>query len=112
MSGIRHCTSHFKRTVCISCRLRVDVRKAEGESGPCGRMWTGRGGQKPDFRRRHKWLTPLHSPLLRPITTEDGTLQPILSPFYSCDTTRTCRPSSPITTIAPRCLLGLTFPDF
>src|SRR6218665_3449331 len=36
-----HCTSHFKRAVCISCRPRVDVHKGEG--GPahvdaCGQV--------------------------------------------------------------------------
>ena len=34
----------------------------------------------------------------------------ILSRFYSCTTTRP--PSSPTPTVAPRCLPGLTFPDF
>ena len=27
----------------------MDVHKGEGGSGPCGCMWTGEGGQKPDF---------------------------------------------------------------
>src|SRR6218665_3585672 len=46
----RHCTSHFKRAMCISCRPCVDVHKGGGGGFvPCGRMWTGRGGQKRDF---------------------------------------------------------------
>ena len=27
----------------------MDVHKGGGGSGPCGRMWTGEGGQKRDF---------------------------------------------------------------
>src|SRR6218665_1330221 len=27
-------------------------------SGPCGRMWTGGGGQHVIFCRRHKWMAP------------------------------------------------------
>ena len=39
-----HCPSHFKRAMCISCRLRVDVHKVgEGWSGSCGQ---GGRGQK------------------------------------------------------------------
>src|SRR6218665_2573132 len=49
LGPVGHCTSHFKRAVCISCRPCVDVHKGEGGSGPCGRMWTGEGGQKRDF---------------------------------------------------------------
>ena len=45
-----------------------------------------------------------------PLATENRTLQAIISWFYSCATTRP--PSSPITTVAPCCLLGLTSPDF
>jgi len=41
-----HCTSRFKRVMCISCRPHVDVHKGRGGSGLCGRMWTGGGGQK------------------------------------------------------------------
>ena len=41
-----------------------------------------------------------------PLTTEEQTLQSILSCFYSCATT--CPPTSPFATVAPRCLLGLT----
>src|SRR6218665_2260958 len=37
---VGHCTSHFKRAVCISCRPCVDVHKEGGGSGPCGQ---GRG---------------------------------------------------------------------
>ena len=53
-----HCTSRFKRAMCISCRPHVDVHKGE-ESGSCGRMWTGRGESKIRFfRGRHKWMAP------------------------------------------------------
>src|SRR6218665_2005917 len=45
----RHCTSHFKRAMCISCRPLVDVHMGGGGSGPCGRMWTGEGGSKTGF---------------------------------------------------------------
>src|SRR6218665_1273674 len=42
-----HCTSRFKREMCISCRVHVDVHNG---SGSCGRMWTwGEGGKKSDF---------------------------------------------------------------
>src|SRR6218665_1985332 len=51
-----HCTSHFKRAVCISCRPCVDVHKGEGGSGPCGQ---GEGGAKNViFFGRHKWMAP------------------------------------------------------
>jgi len=43
-------------------------------------------------------------------STEDRTLQAILSRFYSCATT--CPPSPPIATVAPCCLLIMAFPDF
>jgi|SRR6218665_3646196 len=43
-----------------------------------------------------------------PLTTEDRTLQAILSQFYFCATTRPSSP--PIATVAPRCLLVLTCP--
>src|SRR6218665_4033385 len=54
---VGHCTSHFKRAVCISCRPRVDVHKGVGGgSGPCGQ---GEGGSKTRFFcGRHKWMTP------------------------------------------------------
>ena len=42
LGPVGHCTSHFKRAVCISCRPSVDVHK--GGSGPCGRMCVDRGG--------------------------------------------------------------------
>src|SRR6218665_3293496 len=61
LGPVGQCTSHFKRAVCISCRLRprVDVHKGGGGSGPCGPMWTeGRGLKNPIFRGRHKWMTP------------------------------------------------------
>src|SRR6218665_2658889 len=41
-----HCTSRFKRVMCISCRPHVDVHKVERGSGACGQ---GEGGQKSDF---------------------------------------------------------------
>jgi len=44
-----HCTSRFKKVMCISCRPHVDVHKGEGVDGSCGRIWTEKGGQKPDF---------------------------------------------------------------
>src|SRR6218665_3191523 len=46
LGPVGHCTSHFKRAVCISCRPRVDVHKWGGGVRPCGRMWTGRGRVK------------------------------------------------------------------
>jgi len=56
LGPVDHCTSHFKRAVSISCRPCVDVHKGEGGSGPCGRMWTGGGGQNVIFCGRHKWM--------------------------------------------------------
>ena len=44
-----HCTSRFKRVLCISCRPHVDVHMGGRGSGSCGRMWTGGRGQKSDF---------------------------------------------------------------
>src|SRR6218665_1722360 len=43
---VGHCTSHFKRAVCISCRPCVDVHKGgRGGSGPRGQGERGsRGG--------------------------------------------------------------------
>ena len=64
----------------------------------------------------HLLISPilrLHSPLLTfhsRVTTEDRTLQAILSRFYSCATTRP--PSPPIAIVASRCLLSSTFQDF
>ena len=49
-----HCTSRFKRAMCISCRPHVDIHKGEGVQ----LMWTGGGGQKSDFCGRHKWMAP------------------------------------------------------
>ena len=37
---------NFKRAVCISCRRHPQVG---GGSSPRGRMWTGGGGQNPNF---------------------------------------------------------------
>src|SRR6218665_657036 len=54
---VGHCTSRFKRAVCVSCRPRVDVHKG----GPayvdaCGQR---EGGHKPDsFYGRRKWMAP------------------------------------------------------
>jgi len=31
LGPVGHCTSHFKRAVCISCRPCVDVHKGEGD---------------------------------------------------------------------------------
>jgi len=31
-----HCTTRFKRVMCISCRPHVDVHKGEGGSDSCG----------------------------------------------------------------------------
>src|SRR6218665_31879 len=59
LGSVGHCTSHFKRAACISCRPRVDVHKGAEGSGPCGRMWTEGGGVKNlIFCGRHKWMTP------------------------------------------------------
>jgi len=44
-----HCTSHFKRAMCISCRPHVDVHKGSCGQGEC---------QKPDFFGCHKWMAP------------------------------------------------------
>ena len=52
-----HCTSRFRRAMCISCRPHVDVHKGEGSAGSCGRMWTGGGEVKnPIFCGCHKWM--------------------------------------------------------
>src|SRR6218665_1892629 len=58
LGPVGHCTSHFKRAVCISCRPCMD--KGGGRSGPCGRMWTGgRGVKNGIFCGRHKWMAPM-----------------------------------------------------
>ena len=41
-----HCTSRFKRAMCISCRPNVDVHKGEGPHSCAGQKG---GGQKPDL---------------------------------------------------------------
>jgi len=49
-----HCTSPFKRAMCISCRPHVDVHKGGlAHVDACGQE----GGQKSDFGR-HKWMAP------------------------------------------------------
>ena len=63
-----HCTSRFKRAMCISCRPHVDVHKVKGVR----LMWThvdrGKGGQNPDFCcGRHKWMAPIDDVLIRPL---------------------------------------------
>src|SRR6218665_3845222 len=59
LGPVGHCTSRFKRAVCISCRLRVDVHK--GEEGPahvdaCGQ---GEGVKNLIFCGCHKWMAPI-----------------------------------------------------
>src|SRR6218665_3209307 len=50
LGPVGHCTSHFKRAVCISCRPCVDVHKGGEGSGPCGQGGhVDRRGQKRDF---------------------------------------------------------------
>jgi len=56
------------------------------------------------------WYTLLILFNTRQLCISDYNISPILSWFYSCAMTRP--PPPPITTIAPNCLLGLTFPDF
>src|SRR6218665_3040246 len=56
LGPVGHCTSHFKRAVCISCRQCVDVHKGEGR-GPA-HVDRGEGGQNVIFCRRHKWMAP------------------------------------------------------
>src|SRR6218665_1187541 len=52
-----HCTSRFKRAMCISCRPHVDVHEGEGAQ----LLWThvDRGGRVKNriFCGRHKWMT-------------------------------------------------------
>src|SRR6218665_1592461 len=59
-------------------------------------------------------ISPIFLHSLLPHSTHDcspnSSSYSLLSRFYSCATTRP--PSSPIATITPRYLLGLTFPDF
>ena len=52
-----HCTSQFKRAVCISCRQRVDVHKGRGPAhvDACGQ---GEGVKTLIFCGRHKLKTP------------------------------------------------------
>src|SRR6218665_2269709 len=74
---------------------------------------------RPPSRKRQRAFGARHSlfrvhfyisnPLPGPSLTEFLD-PPLLSRFYSCTTTRP--PSSPTATVAPRCLPGLTFPDF
>src|SRR6218665_3764930 len=60
LGPVGHCTSHFKRAVCISCRPRVDVHKGWG--GGVRPMWTGgRGVKNLIFCGRHKWMTPYYN---------------------------------------------------
>jgi len=47
-----HCTSRFKRAVCISCRPHVDVHEGEGAQ----LLWT-HGVKNRIFCGRHKWMT-------------------------------------------------------
>src|SRR6218665_2919222 len=44
LGPVCHCTSRFKRAVCISCRPRVDVQMGGG-----GPAHVDRGSQKQDF---------------------------------------------------------------
>ena len=41
---------YFMSTVCGR------PQGGKGESGPCGRMWTGGGGQNVIFCGRHQWM--------------------------------------------------------
>ena len=51
-----HCTSRFRRAMCISCRLDVDAHKW---GGGLAYVDKGRGGQKSDFF----WTSYMDSPL-------------------------------------------------
>jgi len=44
-----HCTSRFKRAMCISCRPHADVHKGGGGPAHVDACGQGRVGQKPDF---------------------------------------------------------------
>jgi len=49
-----HCTSRFKRAMCISCRPHV-----EGGLAHVDACEQGKGGQKSDFcLGRHEWISP------------------------------------------------------
>ena len=54
-----HCTSRFRRAMCISCRLQLDIHKGEG----IWLMWThvdgGRESKIRFFCGRHKWMAPM-----------------------------------------------------
>jgi len=50
LGPVGHCTSHFKRAVCISCRPCVDVHRGEGGPAHVDACGQGEGGgQKRDF---------------------------------------------------------------
>ena len=54
-----HCTSRFKRAMCISCRPHVDVHK-----GGLAHVDRGREVKNPIFLGRHKWMAPIDDRLL------------------------------------------------
>src|SRR6218665_1575930 len=49
LGPVGHCTSHFKRAMCISCRPCVDVHKGGGGAAHVDACGQGEGGQKRDF---------------------------------------------------------------
>ena len=50
-----HCTSRFKRAMCISCGPHMDVHKVGEGSGSYGQE---EGVKNPIFCGHHKWMTP------------------------------------------------------
>src|SRR6218665_20051 len=58
LGPVGHCTSHFKRAMCISCRPSVDVHMGEGGLAHVDACGQGEGGQKRDFCGHHKWMAP------------------------------------------------------
>src|SRR6218665_1468689 len=71
LGPVGHCTSHFKRAVCISCRPCVDVHKGGGgcpaHVDACGQ---GEGVKNVIFCGRHKWMATyaiIFQPSCRPL---------------------------------------------
>src|SRR6218665_3524678 len=58
LGPVGHCTSHFKRAVCISCRPCVDVHKVGGGPGHVDACGQGEGVKNVIFCGRHKWMAP------------------------------------------------------
>jgi len=49
-----HCSSRFKRAMCISCRPHVDVHRGEGSLAH-----VDTGVKNLIFCRHHKWMAPI-----------------------------------------------------